>query len=123
VFATNDSTPGGDKRLVTKAGKTKEATADAAVHVDLTPKRSQVIVADAFKANWVDTMDHRDHGSPTPLLYRYFGSSSARRCDSQARCVCRMTTPRMYCLPSDRPPVVLADASSVKATNSHQPGG
>jgi hypothetical protein len=30
-------------------------------------------VADAFKANWADTMDHATTDiTPTPVLYRYF---------------------------------------------------
>jgi hypothetical protein len=56
-----------------------EGATGAAVHVR--PTRRQIIVADAFKANWADTMDHaigyHAHAGTVPLLRIQFQSPLA----------------------------------------------
>jgi hypothetical protein len=121
VFATNDST-WGTSVLIHEAGKTKAQPPTLPYTSEPNTPENQIIVADAFKANWADTMDHATTDiTPTPVLYRYFRI--------QFQCAVGLTLGAMRVsyddspdqppvLPSDRSPVVLMNASSVKATNS-----
>jgi hypothetical protein len=69
--------PPGDERPDSRSGQNEGAT-DAAVHVRAQRPENQIIVPTRSAANWADTMDHATTDiTPTPVLYRYFGSSSS----------------------------------------------
>jgi hypothetical protein len=107
--------PPGDERPDSRSGQNEGATADAAVHVR--PARRKPDHRGRRVRNWADTMDHATTdiaiGACAPLP----DPVPVRRWPDSGRDACRMTTPRISpCAAAGRSPVVLMNASSVKAT-------